>query len=184
MIRIFLLISLPFFFACSSSKQSIDENRGDCDQFLIPPNQLIKYRTRIFYKDKNITGLVFLKRTAEEGKASMINESGLRIFDMAYVEGAMQSKYMMSVLDKKAIVNTLKYDFAFFFLSPLNYAAKNRNRLRWEFDQSCRIRRIRASGSTIKAMELTVSNYRDDVPDDLNLWHKNMDLRISFKRLE
>ncbi|MDR2449733.1 MAG: hypothetical protein LBD52_07225 [Prevotellaceae bacterium] len=85
----------------TGNSQFLDKGETSRYQLLIKANQ------------SEITGIMLLKYMAGEWRGSLINEFGVKVFDLTATGGKCRLQHILPLLDKWHIRRTIASDFAF-----------------------------------------------------------------------
>lgn len=149
-----------------------------------------------FYKN-DISGLLVIKETAPEVyRIALATQFGLNIFDFELDHGALNVKYCIEYMNKKLILKTFETDFNI-LLMQMKYSEfrnyknsegkqiwhfkdKNLNYYYAEGTQSNTIENISFRKRNSEKIAVTLQNYRDILPKEIKLNHKNIKLSMSL----
>jgi hypothetical protein len=146
---------------------------------------------------KNLSGLIFIK-ALEDGSRRVVftNEVGVTFFDFSFSsDGKFSVKQILPVLNKKAIIKTLRNDFSLFLGIPFN------NVVRWEVSidaeelyykvpwdngkayyitsTDCRLQRLEYGSNKKRVVAIS---YPD--PNEIVIEHFTFQMRIHMKKID
>ncbi|MDR0700443.1 MAG: hypothetical protein LBG28_14690 [Tannerella sp.] len=102
-------LCLLLFAACVSTNSA---SAGEDSQFL-DKGKTSRYQILIKVNQSEVTGIMLLKYMADEWRGSLINEFGVKVFDLTATKGKCRLQHILPLLDKWYIRRTIASDFAF-----------------------------------------------------------------------
>ncbi len=148
----------------------------------------------------HFSGILFFKAMPDSStRVVFTNEMGVKFFDFAFTKDNRFIKhYVMAKLDKKVIVKALHKDLELVILhqdlsnavllkdSIYNYTAiPNKKGNDYYITDGCsKLIRIEKSSKTKPVVEVQMLNYKDGVPDSINISHQNFKFDIVLKRIK
>lgn len=149
-----------------------------------------------FYKN-DISGILVIKETSPNVyRIALATQFGLNIFDFELDHGVLSVKYCIEYMNRKLILNTFETDFNL-LLMQMKYSElkkyknsegkqiwhfKNRN-LNYYYAESLEfntIENISFRKRNSEKIAVTLHNYRNILPKEIELNHKNIKLSMSL----
>jgi hypothetical protein len=198
-----LLYSLTaLLFSCKSQYaglQPITTHEG-CSSSFNKNFQTSWYNTSIDVYGKHLSGLLLVKETNEGYRTVFTNEAGVSFFDFSFgVDGAFKVIKVIKQLDKKAVINTLRDDFALMLRLPFRdqalesystgqeiflASAQKSGTAYFITDRECAsLRRLEWASNGKKKVSILVSGAYDQ-PAALEIRHHTFDMVINLKKIE
>ena len=128
------------------------------------------------------------------------NEAGFKFFDFGFHNDAFTVYYIVSQMDRKAVIKTLRKDFELVLMRHVNanasYTMRNgesyyhvfadgKDHYYYVTDSTCsRLRRMERGSRRKKVMEAIMTTGNDRMPDTIGIRHNNFSFDIGLKRLE
>jgi hypothetical protein len=111
LINLFLFSLCLLFAACGATHNAstIEDNQ------LLDKGKTSRYQLLIKVNQSEITGIMLLKYMSDEWRGSVMNEFGVKVFDLKATKGKCRLQHVIPLLDKWAIRRTIASDFAFLF---------------------------------------------------------------------
>lgn len=150
-----------------------------------------------FYKN-DISGLLVIKETAPEVyRIALATQFGLNIFDFELDHGVLNVKYCIEYMNRKLILKTFETDFNLLLMQMKysefkNYKNSDGKQI-WHFkDKKLNYYYVESTDTnTIKNISfrkrnsekiaVTLQDYRDILPKEIVLDHKNIKLNMTLK---
>lgn len=113
-----LLINSCLFSLClllSAACASTHNASATGDNQLLDKGKTSRYQLLIKVNQSEITGIMLLKYTENEWRGSLMNEFGVKAFDLTAAKGKCRLQHILPLLDKWYIRRAIASDFAFLF---------------------------------------------------------------------
>lgn len=190
--------------ACSSSAyknlQRVNSDPG-CIGSYKPVFTTALYNTQVNVTGKHLSGILIIKTMPDSSiRIVFSNEAGFKFFDFGFHKNEFQVYYIVSQMDKKPVIKTLRKDFELVLMRHLNagstYTMKEGNDYYHVFpngkdhyyyitDSTCsRLIRMERGSRRKKVMEAMMVAGKDGMPDTIGIRHNNFSFDIGLKRLE
>lgn len=205
--RYFLLSSLLglalFTNGCRSVYKGLKPVTGDvnCIRQFSPQFNATLYSTQVDILKHHLSGLLFFKQMPDSStRVVFANEMGFKFFDFEFdKQGNFTKHFLLAKMDKKAVVKTLKQDFALVLLHPdlhaAHVAADNRYRYvvvptekgnnYYMTDTACtQLVRIEKSSKRKPAVTVWMQHYNNGIPDTILIRHEHFKFNISLQKVE
>ncbi|MBO9727687.1 MAG: hypothetical protein J7623_03505 [Chitinophaga sp.] len=205
--RYFLLSSLLglalFTNGCRSVYKGLKPVAGDvnCIRQFSPQFNATLYSTQVDILKHHLSGLLFFKQMPDSStRVVFANEMGFKFFDFEFdKQGNFTKHFLLAKMDKKAVVKTLKQDFALVLLHPDLQAAHMAADSRYRYvvvptgkgnnyyitDTACtQLVRIEKSSKRKPAVTVWMQHYNNGVPDTINIRHEHFKFNISLQKVE
>jgi hypothetical protein len=202
--RYLLFVSIIMIISCRSPYRNLPvaEGRSGCPVKFKPVFKSELFNTQVNVVGKHLSGLLLVK-TMPDNSLRMVfsNEAGFKYFDFEFTAtGEFRVHYVISQMNKKAVLQTLRKDFELvlmrFSKPEASYVLKKDSLYFYAYpqqkevdyyitDASCsRLIGIeKASGRKTK-VRVIMENYRNGVPDTIGITHNNFNFNIGLKHLE
>lgn len=171
-----------------------------CIQSFKPIFTTALYNTQVNVVGKHLSGILIIK-TMPDSSVRMVfsNEAGFKFFDFGFGKDEFQVYYIVSQMNKKAVIKTLRKDFELVFMQHLDapsYSLQQDNEFYQVFadgkdhyyyvtDSTCsRLVRMERGSRRKKVMEAMMETAKDGMPDTIGIRHNNFSFDIGLKRLE
>lgn len=159
------------------------------------------YNTQVNVTGKHLSGILIIK-TMPDSSIRMVfsNEAGFKFFDFGFNGTDFKVYYIVSQMDKKPVIKTLRKDFELVLMrhlhSPSGYTMRKENEYYHVFpnkkdhyyyitDSACtQLIRMERGSKKKKVMEAMLKNGKDGMPDTIGMRHNNFSFDIGLKRLE
>jgi hypothetical protein len=160
------------------------------------------YKAEVDVVGHHLSGLLLIK-TLPDSSVRMVfsNEVGFKFFDFGFeAGGGFKVYYVMSQMDKKPVIKTLKKDLELVMLREqdikgavmkqddhnLYYIIKRpKGFFCYITDKECtRLERMEIASPHKPIVRAIMENYRNGVPDTIGITHKNFSFSIGLKRIE
>ena len=160
------------------------------------------YKTDIKFYKNDISGLLIIKKMDESiYRIALTTQFGLNIFDFELDHGILNVKYCIEYLNKKIIINTFQHDFNLLLMqnkSDALYLFDNsiENQKIWQFTSgninynyiqntdSEKIEIINLKKRNSEKISVGLQNYRDNIPKNITLEHRNIKLKMILKLIQ
>ena len=194
-----LLVS---FTACTSAYKNLRSADGDvhCIKAFTPKFDNTLYSAYIDVTKHHLSGLLFFKRMPDSSmRIVFTNEMGVKFFDFAFTkDGQFIKYYILHKLDKKAIVKALRNDMRLVLLHPDLSNAKSLKDTTYSYiavpnhkgndyyitDHCEKLARIEKASKRKAVVAVQMLDYKNGIPDSINIQHKNFKFTIALKRVE
>lgn len=190
--------------SCSSAYRFLQRSQGDAaclQQFKPKFEQTVLYSTQVDVLSHHFSGLLLFKPMPDSSmRVVFASEMGLKFFDFEFgKDGLFTKHYMLPKMDKKAVVKTLRKDFEMMLMRQdpstaevytqdnLRYTAYKlkKGKIYYITDKDCtRLVRVENGSNRKPVVELYMTNYREGIPDSLQVQHKKVKFNISSQRVE
>lgn len=202
----YLSFSLLFILsACASdySRLKPQVNNPECIR-LRPVGKLAGwYDASVDVVGKHLSGLVLVKNTDEETTRTVFtNEAGVTFFDFQFGPGnTFAVKSIISSLDRKPVINTLRRDFELMLGIPFREGAsfetwtteeelftgvrQKKDRVYFITDKECAsLRRIESGSKRKRLVTVTFSGSDASLPESVEVKHFTFNMIIQLKKIE
>jgi hypothetical protein len=186
---------------CSSAYKNLQTGTGnaDCIFRFRPAFSSTLYNTHVNVVGKHLSGLLLFKRMPDSSiRIVFSSEMGAKFFDFEFsADGAFKVHQVMSQLDKKAVIRTLKDDFSLILMSGLSSrdaVIKQDGTHTWYgFPQgkdtyfyvttyNCdSLIKIEHAMRRKPKVQMIMSGFRQGVPDTIGISHRNFSFDIGLK---
>ncbi|NSL90459.1 hypothetical protein ECE50_026790 [Chitinophaga sp. Mgbs1] len=189
--------------SCTSVYKGLRPVSGDvnCIQQFRPQFASTLYSTQVNVLRHHLSGLLFFKQMPDSSlRVVFANEMGFKFFDFEFDrQGNFTKHYLLPKMDKKAVVKTLRQDFALVLLQqPMQQAylaadshyryvviPTEKGNNYYITDSGCtKLERIEKSSVRKPVVKVWMMDYKDGVPDSIRIAHQNFTFNISMKRVE
>jgi hypothetical protein len=188
---------------CRSVYKGLQPVAGDvnCIRQFSPQFNATLYSTQVDILKHHLSGLLFFKQMPDSSiRVVFANEMGFKFFDFEFdKQGNFTKHYLLAKMDKKAVVKTLRQDFALVLLHPDLQAAHMATDNRYRYivvptekgnnyyitDTTCtQLVRIEKSSRRKPAVTVWMQHYNNGVPDTINIRHEHFKFNISLQKVE
>ncbi|MBX3253843.1 MAG: hypothetical protein KF862_06845 [Chitinophagaceae bacterium] len=189
--------------ACSSPYKKMQQFTGNagCVQSFTPVFTTALYNTQVNVAGKHLSGILIIK-TMPDSSTRMVfsNEAGFKFFDFGFDDKGFTVYYIVSQMDKRPVIKTLRKDFELLLMKHVNAASyytikqageyyyvfpDGRDHYYYVTDSVCsRLIRMERGSKKKKVMEAVMQNGKDGTPDTIGIRHNNFSFDIGLKRLE
>ena len=186
---------------CSSAYKKLQTGTGnaDCIFKFTPAFSSTLYNTHVNVVGKHLSGLLLFKRMPDSSMRIVFSsEMGAKFFDFEFgADGAFKVHQVMSQLNKKAVIKTLKNDFELILmsgLSPLEAVVKQDSLYTWHgfpkgsdtyyyvTTKNCdSLVKIEHAMKRKPKVQMIMSGYKQGVPDTIGISHRNFNFDIGLK---
>jgi hypothetical protein len=189
--------------ACRSVYKGLQPVAADvnCIRQFSPQFNSTLYSTQVDILKHHLSGLLFFKQMPDSSiRVVFANEMGFKFFDFEFdKQGNFTKHYLLAKMDKKAVVKTLRQDFALVLLHPDLSAAHAATDNRYRYivvptekgnnyyitDTACtQLVRIEKSSRRKPAVTVWMQHYNNGVPDTINIRHEHFKFNISLQKVE
>ncbi|MGN6439595.1 MAG: hypothetical protein ACTHMM_23920 [Agriterribacter sp.] len=203
--RYLLFVSCWLLLACAGCSSSYKKmqrvgNNVHCIQAFKPQFTTALYNTQVNVVGKHLSGILIIKAMPDSSiRMVFSNEAGFKFFDFEFTKNDFKVYYIVSQMDKKPVIKTLRKDFELVLMQHLNapsYTLQQDDQLYQVFangkdhyyyitDTACsRLIKMERGSRRKKVMEATMENVKDGMPDTIGIRHNNFSFDIGLKRLE
>jgi hypothetical protein len=201
----YLLLSscISILLGCTSAYKHLQqiEKDGSCLPKFKPQFTTNIYTTQVNIVGNYLSGLLFIKTMPDSSTRLVFSsEMGLSFFDFEFSqEGNFKVHHVISKMNRKAVLKTLKQDFELILMQQLKKGSpqvyQTGDKIYYAFstkkgsnyyitDLNCeRILGIEKASKRKAIVKAVVTGYKDGVPDSINISHTNFQFTISLKRL-
>ncbi|MCW3467528.1 hypothetical protein [Chitinophaga nivalis] len=198
-----ILVITGLLTGCRSSYKGLQRTAGDvqCIRQFSPQFTATLYSTQVNVLKHHLSGLLFFKQMPDSSvRVVFANEMGFKFFDFEFdKQGNFTNHFIIDKMNKKAVVKTLRQDFALVLLRPdLHQAymatdslyryvavptAKGHNY--YMTDTACtQLIRIEQASKRRPAVKVWMQHYNNGVPDTIQIQHQHFRFNISLQRVE
>jgi hypothetical protein len=150
----------------------------------------------------HLGGLILIKRMPDQSnRVVFTSETGATIFDFEFQSnGAFNIRHIVSKLNRKAIVNVLRNDFALLLGVPFRHNKfetfegsdgeiylESRVGKRRDFiisDKNCQLLRLEEGSKRKRLFSILINGTDSTRPDNITINHHTFDMVIVLKRIE
>ena len=159
------------------------------------------YSTQVNIVGNHLSGLLVIKKMPDSSiRIVFTSEMGLSLFDFEFgANNAFKVHYIISKMNRKAVIKTLRKDFDLVLMRGLDMNTGNifrdNNRIYYGFpqekgsnyyitDPECKdllgMERASRKKSVVRAV---MKDYQNGIPDTIGITHTNFQFTIGLKRL-
>ncbi|MDY6801979.1 MAG: hypothetical protein SVU94_12265 [Bacteroidota bacterium] len=202
------LFIIFLLFGCSNPYKNLTETEFSAKNITEIPYSLpqsektLIYKTSIDFYQRNITGLLIIKKTEEQNyRIALTTQFGLKIFDFALKEGNLEVVYCIEYLNKKSIISTFEDDFKLLLMQnkfeQIYTFQKDEQKYRgWVFQsgkmnyyylmnsEKRQIEKIEQRKRNTKKISVDLYDYNNNLPLNIQLEHHNIKLKMNLKRIQ
>lgn len=201
--RYLLLNSVLLLTGCSSVYKNLQRTTEDvnCITQFRPQFANTLYSTQVDVLKHHLSGLLFFKQMPDSSlRVVFANEMGFKFFDFEFTkDGGFIKHYVIDKMDKKSVVKTLRGDFELALLHPdlqdayvmrdSNYryvvVPTEKGNNYYITDSSCsQLVRLEKSSRRKPVVKAWLTNYKDGVPDSIQIRHQQFKFNISLQRVQ
>ncbi|WP_146151267.1 hypothetical protein [Chitinophaga niastensis] len=188
---------------CTSVYKGLKRTGGDvnCIRQFSPQFRTTLYSTQVNILKHHLSGLLFFKQMPDSSlRVVFANEMGFKFFDFEFdKQGNFTKHYLLAKMDKKAVVKTLRQDFALVLLHPDLQQAHIATYSHYRYtvvptekgnnyyitDTACtQLVRIEKSSKRKPVVKVWMEHYNNGIPDTISIQHQNFNFNISLQRVE
>lgn len=186
---------------CSPVYKNLQKGTGnaDCIYQFRPAFTSTLYNTHVNVVGKHLSGLLLFKRMPDSSMRIVFSsEMGAKFFDFEFnADGAFKVHQVMSQLNKKAVIKTLRNDFELILMlgvRPGEAVVKTDGLYNWygfpKKNDTYYYVTTRNCDSLVKIehamkrkpkVQMIMSGYKDGVPDTIGISHRNFNFDIGLK---
>jgi hypothetical protein len=189
--------------SCRSYYSHLQPGSGDvnCIRKFVPAFTNTLYSAYVDVTKHHFSGILFFKQMPDSSmRIVFTTEMGVKFFDFAFTkDGDFIKYYILPKLDKKVIIKALRNDMELILLHPdlsrakmledtvHNYVAvpTKKGGNYYITDKRCeQLIQIEKASKRKPVVEVKMMNYKDGIPDTINIQHKNFKFNISLKDVE
>jgi hypothetical protein len=199
-----LVLSSFLLAGCHSVYKGMEkmQSPADCLLSLKPDFSRALYRTGVDVVGRHLGGLLLIKAMPDSSTRIVFsNEMGIKYFDFEFSANAeFKVYYILPQLNKKAVITTLRKDFALLLMRPLDpgksFTLKKDSLIYYGFPQEkgnnyyvtrsncdALIRMERASSKEPITI-VSLAGAKGQVPDSIHFSHTKFEFTIGLKKLE
>jgi hypothetical protein len=189
-------------FSCKSQYCNLKQVDGDvnCIKKFSPKFKQTLYSAYVDVTRHHFSGILYFKLMPDSSmRVVFTNEMGIKFFDFGFTSDNHFTKYyILPEMDKKVVVTALRKDMELALLRPDIARAKILEDAAYTYiavpdkgghdyyvTEHCeKLVRIEKSSKRKPVEIIQLFNYRDGVPDSIDIQHKNFKFRIALKRIE
>lgn len=199
-----LFAEIMLFMSCASAYRNLQPYQGNagCLKKFQPQFTTNWFKATVDVYGKHISGLLLIKQMPDSStRVNFMNETGISFLDFEFHGSEFKVHNVMKVLDKSAVINTLRKDFELMLMNQINTinsnGAERNQEVYYSFpekkekvyfvtnmDCSTLLRVERASKRKLKVEANFVSPDSDGVPDSVHISHFTFDMQITLKKLK
>lgn len=198
-----ILSSLLHLNSCKTYVKVNNEDLLKISEFTSPFDSSfnkILFNTKIYFYKKYFTGLLFIKQTSENNfRLVFISEIGKKIFDFTLNNNTFKVEYILPAIDKPILIKTLKKDFSLMLFNDFNKSKKIKINskdsiitLKFKTDygktfalyKNKKLISINSSNKIRKIIDIKYLDYKNKLPKEINIDHKNIKLIINLKTIK
>lgn len=202
-IALVAIIACMLCFGCKSQYRHLEPGTADinCLKTFRPHFTTTLYSAIIDVTKYHFSGMLYFKRMPDSTtRVVFTNEMGVKFFDFGFTDwGGFEKYYILPKLDKRAVVKALRNDLSLVLLnrkmngvkslrdSSLNYLAvpymSHYDYYITNADCS-KLIRIEKASRRKPVVVAEMLDYQNNVPNIINIRHKNFKFSIALKRVE
>jgi len=203
--RFLVLSSFIFFLSgCAPLYKDLQAANTDaaCLYKFVPAFSSTLYKADVNIIGKNLSGLLLIKKMPDSSVRFLFsNEPGLTFFDMGFAkDGTFKVYKILKKMNKKAVIKTLRKDFEMILMQQMNMIrlqslkdsqfayftfSSGKDHYYYITDLYCtHLQFIERATKRKKLVQVTMQNYKNDIPDSIGITHKNFNFSIGLKYLE
>lgn len=198
-----ILSSLLHLNSCKTYVKVNNEDLLKISEFTSPFDSSfnkILFNTKIYFYKKYFTGLLFIKQTSENNfRLVFISEIGKKIFDFTLNNNTFKVEYILPAIDKPILIKTLKKDFSLMLFNDFNKSKKIKInsedsiitlKFKTEYGKTFALYKnkklisINSSNKIRKIIDIKYLDYKNKLPQEINIDHKNIKLIINLKTIK
>ena len=158
---------------------------------------LATYQTHIDFKERSFSGLLLIRENADQSfRIAFVTEVGLKIFEFQFFTQKKESFHLVSILsylDRKIVINTLRRDFESLFMTFAAYrkAKISDGKIRYcyqgkriYFTENHRITHMIRRKFFIKKEDIELAYGQKDLAERIDIRHKGVNLHIKMKLIK
>jgi hypothetical protein len=197
----FLLVLL----SCTAVFKGLQKSGGDINaiQKFKPAFTVALYKTEVNVMGNYLSGLLLIKKMPDSSTRILFsNELGFKFFDFEFSkDGGFKVLYILSKMDRKAVVKTLRKDFELVLMEPLSNAkayikTDSTGNSYYIFPQkkgynyyitnpaATELLSMQRASKQKSMVTVTAKNYINGLPDTIGISHHNFNFTIGLKRIE
>jgi hypothetical protein len=193
--RILIRLLLSFSFLWLTANVQAADSLVWAQQRIFPAQGFrAVYKTHIRFKDKDLSGLLLVRQNADSSfRVALVTEVGMKIFEFEFFPRKKDNFHSISILsymDRKIIVNTLRRDFESLFMT---FAAFKKPHVkeesvcyRYEGRRIYRIEnglvvQMQRKKFLFKKEQIEIEAKRNALPQKIFIRHYGVDLQIEME---
>jgi hypothetical protein len=189
---------------CSSAYRGLQPAAGnpDCIMKFKPAFQSSLYNTQVNVVGRHLSGLLLFKQMPDSSmRIVFTSEMGAKFFDFEFKSGAEFIVHqVMSQLNKKSVINTLKNDFELILMRNLNQSEvvirqdsvntwygfpRGSDTYHYVTNKTCdSLVKIEHAMKRKPKVQMIMNNYRNGIPDTIGITHRNFNFEIGLKFID
>jgi hypothetical protein len=196
------LLLLLLLTNCTSVYRNLKETNGDakCILKFSPKFSQTLYSAYIDVTKHHLSGILYFKLMPDSTmRVVFTNEMGVKFFDFSFTKDNHFTKYyILPKMDKKVVVNALRKDMELVLLRPdlsrakvlkdtayIYIAVPDKKGHDYYIMEHCeKLIRIEKASKRKPVEVIQLFNYKDGVPDSIDIQHKNFKFKIALKKVE
>ena len=197
-----LLLAALLLTNCRSTYRHLKETPGDvnCIRAFAPRFNETLYSAYVDVTKHHFSGILYFKLMPDSSmRVVFANEMGVKFFDFAFLRDHRFTKYyILPKMDKKVVVNALRKDMELVLLQPdlskaqmltdatYNYVAipDKGGHDYYVTDHCKKLVRIEKASRRKPIEIIQLFNYKEGIPDSIDIQHKNFRFKIALKKVE
>ena len=200
---IILVCAAVLLGSCKSAYRNFKHIDGNvrCIEKFAPQFSNTLYSAYVDVTKHHFSGILFFKRMPDSSmRVVFTNEMGVKFFDFAFTkDGDFVKYYVMKKMDKKVVVNALRKDIELVLMHPDYPNAKlltngkerytsfpdKKGHDYYVTDNDCNhLLRIEKASPRKPIEYIQLFDYKEGIPDSIDIRHKNFKFSIALKRIE
>ncbi|WP_126246936.1 hypothetical protein [Chitinophaga rhizosphaerae] len=197
-----LLLGLASCGSAYKGLQRTDADAASClEKFRPKIDSPALYSTQVDILQHHLSGLLYF-RPMDNGSMRVLfmSEMGMKFFDFEFTkDGSFIKHYLLPKMDKKAVVKTLRKDFDMVLMrrdpstaqtftgNGLRYTAFDlpKGKIYYITDTACsELVRVENGSRRKPVVDVWLKQYRNGVPDSIDIRHHTVKFNISLQRVE
>ena len=202
-----VFVVLLFMFSCASNpyKNVTIISKVDGDKLALAPlvfKDLSKgklYKAKVEILKNYLSGLLMIKKVKGSNRVIFTSETGLKFFDFEFAPDTFIVHHLMEQFDNKHVLNTLREDIGalvhFKIDGPYEHVAikgeegrinrrKDGEEWMYYYYQDERLNKIERASDKKKKVIITFENYEEDIPQLINIAHKDFKMNIELNYIK
>jgi hypothetical protein len=193
--RILIRLLLSFSFLWATANVRAGDSLVLAQQRIFPQHSFrAVYKTRIHFKDKDLSGLLLVRQNADSSfRVAMVTEVGMKIFEFKFFARKKDNFQVVSILsymDRKIIINTLRRDFESLFMTFATYknphirgnelCYRYGGRRIYQLNEGSITRMLRKK-LLFKKEQIEIESEKGALPQKIFIRHYGVDLQIEME---
>ncbi|MBL4653098.1 MAG: hypothetical protein JKY53_09605 [Flavobacteriales bacterium] len=154
------------------------------------------YKAKVEVLKNYLSGLLMIKEVKGSKRVIFTSETGLKFFDFEFAPDTFIVHYVLEQLDNKHVLNTLREDIGTVVFHGVENAAivqvkikgedalvhrtKDKEDWMYYYYQDERLNKIERASDKKKKVIITFENYEEDIPQLINIVHKDFKMNIEL----